>query len=132
MTTETISLEDDKYTVSLTTGGGQFHFEAARNGEQWRDLCGDKLVLAMFNRIQELESAIQGSVEFLTHAPLETGICCCGDSMNGHGNPMDCGHSPVDSGAYAISAHIEGLRQVLPNQATKDARSEQNTTGEQP
>ncbi|WP_313329432.1 hypothetical protein [Comamonas sp.] len=119
MTTETISLDDGKYTVIFAFGDAPFRFEALRYGDKWRDLCGDKLVLAMFNRIQELESALQGTVDFLTHAPLETGICCCGDSMSQHGNPMDCGHSPVDSGGYAVSSHIDGLRKILPPKAAE-------------
>jgi len=41
-----------KYEVSHENGG---NFKCTRNGEDWRDLSGDNLVLQMFERIQELE-----------------------------------------------------------------------------
>jgi len=41
-----------KYEVSHENG---CNFKCKRNGEDWRDLSGDNLVLQMFERIQELE-----------------------------------------------------------------------------
>ncbi len=46
-------LEDGKYTVIFdeATGG----LSALRYGQVWRDLAGDKLVLALVHRIDELQ-----------------------------------------------------------------------------
>ena len=35
-----------------------------------------------------------------SNAAVTSGVCCCGDSMDGHASPMSCGHSPCDSGEY--------------------------------
>lgn len=53
MTTETIVKVGD-YEVSHTNGT---HFVARRNGQLWRDLTGDNLVLALVSRIDQLEKA---------------------------------------------------------------------------
>ena len=41
-------------------------------------------------------------MEFLEAAPLETGVCGCGASMEGHPDPLDCGHTATDAAAYTI------------------------------
>ncbi|WP_002145547.1 hypothetical protein [Bacillus cereus] len=50
-----IKLEDGKYTVvnELSDGGG---LHALRYGEEWRNLAGDNLILAMFHKIEELQN----------------------------------------------------------------------------
>lgn len=49
-----VTLLDGKYTVEHTNGA---NFKAYRNGcsEVWRDLTGDGLVLALVQKIEELE-----------------------------------------------------------------------------
>ena len=44
---------------------------------------------------------------------IKSGVCCCGDDMARHSNPMDCGHSPVDSGEYYSAKTIEVARAAL-------------------
>lgn len=48
-----VSLEGGKYEVTYDLG----IIRATRHGEPWRDLTGDKLVGALVDRIEELESA---------------------------------------------------------------------------
>lgn len=52
-----VTLEDGKYTVILNKAASEpgRTFYALRYGEHWRDLTGDKLMLAMFNQIVELD-----------------------------------------------------------------------------
>ena len=52
---ESIKLMNDKYEVVVDATASNLAFYANRYGEAWRDLAGDKLVMAMFYRIQELE-----------------------------------------------------------------------------
>jgi len=52
-----VDLCDGKYTVIYDLETGQS--ECLRYGEKWRELCGDKMVLAMFDRIVELEDGIR-------------------------------------------------------------------------
>ncbi|MFV1943462.1 hypothetical protein VPH49_21860 [Pseudomonas luteola] len=54
-----IELENGKYTV-VHDNGDNFH--ALRHGEPWRNLTGDSLVLAMTDRIADLEAHIRKTV----------------------------------------------------------------------
>lgn len=63
--------------------------------------------------VRTLRQAIQHTIALLDAAGLENGVCCCGDNMVGHADPMLCGHSPVDSGAYCVAQHVEYLREVI-------------------
>lgn len=55
---EIIKLDSGKYEVILDQSYGEFNFHALRYGKEWRDLTGDNLVLAMFNKIQDLEDIL--------------------------------------------------------------------------
>jgi hypothetical protein len=55
-----------------------------------------------------LRDALEGWLELASHCTIEDGVCCCGDDMKNHANPMDCGHSPVDHGAY-MARHLEEI-----------------------
>lgn len=50
-----IDLYDGKYTYVCNDDGSDQH--ALRYGERWRDLVGDGFVLAMAQKIEELEQA---------------------------------------------------------------------------
>lgn len=52
----TVDLDEGKYTVIEDIDNGEF--KALRNGLEWRDLIGDKLVLALVNKIKDLEEQI--------------------------------------------------------------------------
>jgi hypothetical protein len=52
-----LELSDGKYTI-LYNGSTPFQFEALRNGEPWRDLVGDNLVLALVHRIIDLQEEL--------------------------------------------------------------------------
>ena len=51
-----VKVADGKYEVLHENGAG---LRALRYGEPWRDLTGDGLVLALVQRIEELEEAAQ-------------------------------------------------------------------------
>lgn len=53
-----VTLEDGKYKLEHDGTG---YLRALRYGEPWRDLTGDKLMLALVQRIEELEAAPFGS-----------------------------------------------------------------------
>jgi hypothetical protein len=59
MTTQTVNLEDNKYTIIFTDENNIFDFNCLRNGEYWRNLIGDKLVFAMFCEIVNLRQRIE-------------------------------------------------------------------------
>jgi hypothetical protein len=51
----TTIIELDKYTVLHDNGA---NLRALRHGEPWRDLCGDNLIMALIQRIEELEEEV--------------------------------------------------------------------------
>lgn len=66
MTTETIVKVGD-YEVSHTNGT---HFVARRNGQLFRDITGDNLVLALVSRIEQLEKAFTQPTPDMVQAGL--------------------------------------------------------------
>lgn len=61
----------------------------------------------------ELLCLVRGLVDMIGNCSVESGVCCCGDDMRSHADPMNCGHSPVDSGAYAALSLYERAVEVL-------------------
>lgn len=51
---------------------------------------------------------------------VSDGMCCCGDDMTGHMDPVFCGHTPTDNGAYqasrAVRAWHAAIAATLPTQ----------------
>jgi len=43
-----------------------------------------------------------GMRDLIAHAQVSSGVCCCGEPMDGHSSPMSCGHSPVDMWDHAV------------------------------
>lgn len=64
-------------------------------------------------KLATAREALQGWLELASHCTIEEGVCCCGDNMENHTSPMDCGHSPVDHGAYIASQLEENTRATL-------------------
>lgn len=54
-----ITVCDGKYTVICPDDWKNEKFECLRYGEEWRDLCGDGMVLALCHRIMELEDKVK-------------------------------------------------------------------------
>lgn len=46
-------------------------------------------------------------------ADATNGVCCCGDNMERHANPMDCGHTETDSGSYAQYLVLQNAEKKL-------------------
>lgn len=66
MTIDTnIHLEDGKYTIVLRSDGAM---HALRHGEPWRDLVGDKMVMAMAHEILELRQVVPADGSVLQRA----------------------------------------------------------------
>ncbi|MCK5610392.1 hypothetical protein KAR91_51440 [Candidatus Pacearchaeota archaeon] len=59
-----VTMYDGKYTVILPTDGG---LKALRHGEEWRDLCGDGLVLALAQEVDELRQTNEALTTQVAH-----------------------------------------------------------------
>ena len=113
-----------------------------REAHAWSKACEDattklyKLSTHDRDKIIAQQARIEQLTNFIKHAQVSSGVCCCGDSMEGHPSPMTCGHSPVDMWDYhsgelleaypddlsALRAHDEKLRAVFQaGAASRDA-----------
>lgn len=61
----------------------------------------------------DMAEALEACIASLERADTAEGVCCCGDSMDRHSDPMSCGHSPVDMGDYYASNALEAARAAL-------------------
>lgn len=92
------------------------------------------------DKIIAQQARIEQLTNFIKYAQVSSGVCCCGDSMEGHPSPMTCGHSPVDVWDYysgelleaypddlsALRAHDEKLRATFQaGAAIRDAEIEE-------
>lgn len=59
----------------------------------------------------ELYEALEALTEMARRMDFSEGVCCCGDSVEGHG--FGSGHSPVDAGLYYATDVIETARTAL-------------------
>ena len=56
MTKEKVELENGKYELVHIQNSNKFEFKCLRNGEEWRDLIGDKMIFSMFNEMIKLKN----------------------------------------------------------------------------
>ena len=92
-----IELKDGKYVIIQEDDGRQY---ALRHGEPWRDLTGDKMVGAMFDRIEELSAQLGTGTVYSPQLGGYNGLSCslCGAPQfntpsgptcdNGHGGAL--------------------------------------------
>ena len=72
-------------------------------------------IIAQQARIEQLRN-------FIKHAQVSSGVCCCGDGMEGHPSPMACGHSPVDMWDYHSAQLLEAVPDDLSALRAHDAK----------
>jgi hypothetical protein len=73
------------------------------------------VISAMASQLLAMKGALEGVRSFLASAPLESGYCCCGSPVEGHG--FGDGHSPVDELQYAAHNQIDRIDALLPTSA---------------
>ena len=60
--------------------------------------------------MESLRDVIRRCADFIENAPVSSGVCCCGDSIEHHADPMSCGHSPRDQWDYSAESMVAELR----------------------
>lgn len=55
---------------------------------------------SLASRVARLEMLTEQALDIIQHCDVTEGVCCCGDDMHKHAEPMCCGHAPVDHGSY--------------------------------
>jgi hypothetical protein len=64
-------------------------------------------------QIAALVDALDACIANIEHADMSDGVCCCGDNMDGHSDPMSCGHAPVDMGKHYAHLAIVKARAAI-------------------
>ena len=57
--------------------------------------------------LSELKTREAKLIEFIRTAPVASGVCCCGQSMDGHADPMVCGHTPKDQWDWSVECVLK-------------------------
>ena len=83
-----------------------------KGAEDARDRAKARIAALEANLAKAVKD-LKGWLEVSRHCTIEDGVCCCGEAMKGHANPMSCGHSPMDHGAYAARRLAESTRATL-------------------
>jgi hypothetical protein len=60
----------------------------------------------------EVEAVLDQCIASIEHADMSDGVCCCGDDMATHPEPMSCGHAPVDAGEYYAHQALQNARKL--------------------
>ena len=71
------------------------------------------LLLVQDEALEAAEKALILSIGTIYMAETATGDCCCGDNMEQHSDPMNCGHAPVDAGEYHAHLTDEAARAAI-------------------
>ena len=64
-------------------------------------------------RCSELTALVDTAASIFENCSVESGMCCCGEPMEGHPDPMSCGHSATDHGGYVSVGWHNRARSVL-------------------
>lgn len=88
-----------------------FYEEAMHHIELWGKALAENTKLEV--RLAKAVEALRATTASIEHADMSDGVCCCGDNMDGHADPMSCGHSPTDMGEYYAHKAVEMARAVL-------------------
>ncbi len=106
-------------------------------GDGTDDTISEKLARALLDARAELAAAqqreaaltkaLEACVASLERVDTKEGVCCCGDSMDRHSDPMSCGHSPVDMGDYYAGQALESARAALAPTPPADTWHERRT-----
>ena len=86
---------------------------SCENGCNGCEECVDYYNPREAEQIHQLRGLVSGVIEMLENCTVSSGVCCCGDSMHNHADPMTCGHSAVDSGEYAARHWLEDAQKAL-------------------
>ena len=91
---QTIQLESDLATAEQDSRQKQARIERLEKAvKEWRDRCTKLLA-------------------FIEHAPVNSGVCCCGEDMENH---VSIDHSPTDQWAWNVHCWSKEINEALKN-----------------
>ena len=84
-----MKLLDGKYEIILNQAPDDYQFKCLRHGEEWRDLVGDGMVLALVQTVEQLRAHVAEVKDLLALAKCP---CCDGSGAyyDNHGEVCQC------------------------------------------
>ena len=79
---------------------------------------------ALEAEVLRLRECLNNWIGIAGNCTIESGCCCCGESMDDHSHPMSCGHSPQDMADGAVNSAIEKTNKALSSPLTTTALNE--------
>lgn len=76
----------------------------ARDAELWGRT---QKILQLEQQLAAEQAKNVGLRDFIARAQVSSGVCCCGEPIDGHSSPMSCGHSPVDMWDPAVGKLLD-------------------------
>ena len=70
--------------------------------QQWKGAC-----LEAEHKLAAEQAKNVKLLDFIARVRVSSGVCCCGEPMDGHSSPMSCGHSPVDMWDHAVGKLLD-------------------------
>lgn len=61
----------------------------------------------------ELLGALKSFLTIAQHCEIKSGVCGCGEEMQGHADPYSAGHSPTDMADQVVSKAIEAAESAI-------------------
>ena len=96
-------------SFELGVYGNGYRIAKMTGGEINRDIANARLIAAA----PDLLAIAEGVLGMLQNCSVTSGVCCCGEEIDRHSRAMDCGHTPVDSGAYYAKALFEDVTAAI-------------------
>lgn len=83
---------------------------AERDAQTARADAAEAEVARLKDENERLRSLVDSAHGIFANCEVSAGVCCCGENMDGHSNPMECGHSPVDMGDYSAGQWLASIQ----------------------
>ncbi|GHC12722.1 hypothetical protein GCM10007291_07530 [Gemmobacter nanjingensis] len=104
---------DDNHEAGLIPMATQILLRALtaeRDAQTARADAAEAEVARLTAENERLSSLVDSAEGIFANCEVSAGVCCCGENMDGHSNPMECGHSPVDMGGSSASQWLAALQ----------------------
>jgi hypothetical protein len=85
------------------------YLKIAKGSSTQKNMANARLIAAA----PDLLIALRSMLAIVSETGIASGICCCGDDMDRHENPFNCGHVAVDSGHYHSGPFLESARAAI-------------------
>lgn len=83
--------------------------QARTTSEYWKEEhnAGNIKIKELEITLSRYNEFVKALLDFISRAPVRSGVCCCGEDMIKHASGLAIGHEPVDMWDYSVAGFIE-------------------------